>query len=275
MKDGLKQIGAVVLAAAGTLVFLKLRSRCPKVSLPTLDADWGVALDKLSLDAQALGGQGRSTTLESMTVAELELGGEIYRQACTARHMASRATDMLLLLKGKHMNLGYPVDLYTHCLQAATRAYRDGADDEMIVCALLHDLGEMMCPSNHGDICAAILRPYISRQMHWVLSNHEVFQGYYYFDKCGIDKFRRDRLKTGGGSGSGIPDALVAGSAPEGAYDLCIKFCAKYDQPSFDPEYQNMELEEFRPMLLRVFSKPSFWDQPNNLKSGAVTGVDV
>jgi predicted HD phosphohydrolase len=237
----------------------------PKVTLPSTDADWVVDENKyLAPDVV------RSTTLEQMTPAELELGSELYRQATTAKHLASRACDLLFLLKGTHMELGFPVDLYTHSLQSATRAHRDGAGDETIVCALLHDIGEMLCPSNHGDVAAAILRPYISRKMHWVLANHEVFQGYYYFGKVGLDKNCREHLRDAGGSGSGVPNAV---GAPEGAYELCIEFCEKYDMNSFDPDYSNMELSEFQPMLLNVFSQPPWWDQPENLKSGAVTGI--
>ena len=218
--------------------------RSSQVWLPTRAPDWGDT-SRLSAEAKKLNGKAQSGSLKDMTAAELELGGEMYRQATTAEHLASRATDMLLLGKGAHMELGFAVDLYTHALQSATRAFKDGADDEMVVCALLHDLGEMLSPSNHGDIAAAILRPYISRKMHWVLANHEVFQGYYYFGKVGLDPLRRDQLKSGGGAGSGVADPLSAGAAPDGAYELCVEFCEKYDMPSFDPDFESMCLEEF------------------------------
>ena len=150
------------------------------------------------------------------------------------------------------MELGFPVDLYTHSLQSATRAHRDGADDEMTVCALLHDIGEMLCPSNHGDVAASILRPYIGRKMHWVLANHEVFQGYYYFDKVGLDKNARGAF---GALVAQLQAFQLCKVPPEGAYELCIEFCEKYDMNSFDPDYLCMELSDFQPMLLNVFSK--------------------
>ena len=265
-------------------------SSTTKVILPTKEADWNVDLNnphmkELSPEAQQLEGKIRNVTLEKMTNAELELGGEMYRQATTAEHLSARACDLLQLLKGTHMELGFPVDLYTHSVQSATRAYKDNAGDEMIVCALLHDIGEMLCPSNHGDVAAAILRPYISQKMHWVLANHEIFQGYYYFDKVGLDKDCRDQFKhdIGGCNNSGVPIKSAAedevevkqiiNKAPEGAYDLCVEFCEKYDMNSFDPDYESMELDEFQPMLLNVFGKTPWWDQPENLKSGAVTGA--
>ena len=201
---------------------------------------------------------------------ELELGCEMYRQATTPTHLAGRACDMVRLLKGDHMKLGYAVDMYTHSIQTATRAYLDGANDEIIVCALLHDVGEMLSPTNHGDVSAGILRPYISRKSHWMLANHEVFQGYYYFDKFGEDVNRREQLlKGGGGSGSCVTDPLLAGKAPEGAYDLAVDFCEKYDALSFDPNFTCMELEDFQPFLLNVFSKEPFWDQRHNLKTSS------
>ena len=40
-------------------------------------------------------------------------------------------------------------------------------------------------------------------------------------------------------------------------FDRCVDFCAEYDQNCFDPNYPVMALEEFRPMLDEVFSRPS------------------
>ena len=84
--------------------------------------------------------------------------------------------------------LGYQVDRYTHSLQSATRAESDGADEETVVCALLHDLGDVIAPDNHSEVIASILRPYISEKNHWVLKHHGLFQGYYYFHHIGVDR---------------------------------------------------------------------------------------
>ena len=59
---------------------------------------------------------------------------------------------------------GFAVDRLDHCLQTATRAYKDGRDEEYVVCALLHDLGDLLGPRNHADIAAAILKP-----LQWLL----------------------------------------------------------------------------------------------------------
>ena len=86
-----------------------------------------------------------------------------------------------LLKRMQGDRLGYQIDRYQHSLQTATRAERDGSDEETIVCALLHDIGDVLAPDNHSQVAAAILQPYISERNYWVLKHHGLFQGYYYF----------------------------------------------------------------------------------------------
>ena len=52
----------------------------------------------------------------------------------------------------KGLNIGCLVDLHEHSIQTATRALRDGADDETVICGLLHDIGELMVPICHGEV---------------------------------------------------------------------------------------------------------------------------
>jgi predicted HD phosphohydrolase len=131
---------------------------------------------------------------------------------------------------------GFAVDRLEHCLQTATRACEDGRDEEYIVCALLHDIGDLLGPRNHADIAAAILKPFVSEQNHWMVEKHAIFQGYYFFHHLGLDRNMRDQFR-------GHP-----------WYDYTEEFCRKYDGPSFDPSYKSMPLEEFEPMVRRVFS---------------------
>jgi predicted HD phosphohydrolase len=51
------------------------------------------------------------------------------------------------LLTNLKADAAYPVDRLQHSLQAATRALRDGRDEEYVVCALLHDIGSRSDPS--------------------------------------------------------------------------------------------------------------------------------
>ena len=144
----------------------------------------------------------------------------------------------------EHLNMlkddfgGFAVDRYEHCLQTASRAYRDGRDEEYVVCALLHDIGDILAPANHADFAATLLEPYISEKNYWILKHHGIFQGYYFFDFLGLDKNMRDEYRD----------------SPY--WHACAEFCAKYDQNSFDPEYECMSIEEFEPMVRNVFAKP-------------------
>ena len=139
--------------------------------------------------------------------------------------------------------LGYQVDRYTHSLQSATRAESDGADEETVVCALLHDLGDVIAPDNHSEVIASILRPYISEKNHWVLKHHGLFQGYYYFHHMGGDRNARERYKD------------------HPFYQDCVDFCEKWDQTSFDPDYPTLPLEYFKPMVRKVLTAPKYtWE---------------
>ena len=150
--------------------------------------------------------------------------------------LAKRVLDHLRLLDGDFG--GFPVDRLEHSLQTATRAHRDGRDEEYVVCALLHDIGDTLGSMNHPDVAAAILKPFVSEENLWMVANHGVFQGYYFFEYLGLDKNMREQFKD----------------SPH--YQRCAEFCHKYDQAAFDPDYESEPLDFFEPMVERVFSKP-------------------
>jgi predicted HD phosphohydrolase len=133
---------------------------------------------------------------------------------------------------------GFPVDRLTHCLQTATRAYRDGRDEEYVVMALLHDIGDTLGAFNHPDIAAAILKPFLSEENHWIVAHHGIFQGHYFFHYIGLDRNMRDQYKD------------------HPHFQACADFCEKYDQPAFDPDYDNLPLDFFAPMVERVCGYP-------------------
>jgi predicted HD phosphohydrolase len=132
---------------------------------------------------------------------------------------------------------GYRISRQEHGLQAATRALRDGAEEEMVVAALLHDIGDSLAPFSHSEFAAAILRPYVSDRTHWVVQHHGVFQCYYYAHHMGGDRHARDRYRD------------------HPFYADCVDFCERWDQSSFDPGYESLPLEHFEPMVLRVFAR--------------------
>lgn len=132
-------------------------------------------------------------------------------------------------------NGGFAVDRLTHCLQTAHLAEVNGKDDEYIVCALLHDIGDVLAPFNHPDIAAGILKPYVSEANHWMVKNHGTVQGYYYFHHLGLDRNARDELKA------------------NEFYDHCEEFCAKFDMMAFDPDAVTPPLDYYVPLLDAMF----------------------
>ncbi|GGC88126.1 HD domain-containing protein [Halopseudomonas salina] len=150
--------------------------------------------------------------------------------------LPDRVMTHLQLLDGDYG--GFPIDRLEHSLQTATRAHRDGQDEEYVVCALLHDIGDTLGSYNHPDIAAAILKPFVSEENLWMVEKHGVFQGYYFFHHLGMDRHLRDQFKD------------------HPLYQRTAEFCAKYDATAFDPDYASEPLSFFEPMLRRVFAKP-------------------
>ena len=150
--------------------------------------------------------------------------------------LAGRVLAHLKLLDGDYG--GFPVDRLTHSLQTATLAHRDGRDEEYVVCALLHDIGDTLGTYNHPDIAAAILRPFVSEENHWMVEKHGIFQGYYFFHHVGMDRNMRDAFRD------------------HPSYARTEEFCAKYDGPAFDGKRETLPLAFFEPMVGRVFAQP-------------------
>lgn len=139
-------------------------------------------------------------------------------------------------LRGRDAALGMPVDRLEHSLQCATRAYRDNRSNEYVVCALLHDLGDVLAPYDHAALAACVLEPFVSERLHWVVAHHALFQGYYYFHHLGHDRFAGERYRDH----PWYPDA--------------VEFCERFDQCSFDPGYPSHPLEFFEPAIREVMA---------------------
>jgi len=147
-----------------------------------------------------------------------------------------RVLDHLKLLDGDYG--GFPVDRLQHSLQTATRAHRDGRPDDYVVMALIHDIGDTLGAYNHPDIGAAIIKPFVSEELHWITAQHGIFQGYYFFHYIGLDRDLRENFR-------GHPH-----------FEACAEFCEKYDQSAFDPAYDSAPLEFFEPMVMKLFERP-------------------
>ena len=153
-----------------------------------------------------------------------------------SHEFADRLLGHLKMLQGDCG--GFAVDRLTHSLQTATRAFRDGRDEEYVACALIHDIGDLLGPSHHAEVGAVIMKPYVSERNFWMMDKHAIFQGYYYFHYLGVDREMREKFRD-------HPD-----------FEYTAQFCHLYDQNSFDPTYDTMPLEAFEPILRRVVATP-------------------
>ncbi len=145
------------------------------------------------------------------------------------------------LQKLEHSFSGYKVSRLTHSLQSATRAMNDGRDDDYVVAALLHDIGDELAPYSHSEMAAAILRPFVSDKLYWIIKTHGVFQMYYYAHLTGGDQHARERYRD------------------NPWFDEAVEFCEHYDQNCFDPDFPTRPLDDFMPVLQRVLGRePAF-----------------
>ncbi len=132
----------------------------------------------------------------------------------------------------------YQISRLDHCLQSATRAERDNASDDTILTALLHDIGDVLCPTNHSQVAASLLRPYVSEKNYWIVLHHGLFQGYYYFHHFDMDRDARGVYRD------------------HEHYDSCVAFCQEWDQVSFDPSYKSHSLAHFEPLIYDYLTEP-------------------
>ncbi|MBN3949999.1 MAG: HD domain-containing protein [Nostoc sp.] len=160
--------------------------------------------------------------------------------------VADRALTLLVGLQESHP--GNLIDRYQHSLQTATRAFRDEAQEEVVVAALLHDIGDLLAPVNHAQLAAAILQPYVSPATHWIIEHHGIFQGYYFWHHTGGDRHAREKFR-------GHP-----------YFDCTAEFCHKWDQESFDPNYDTLPLTFFEPMVHHIFARQP-WGQHTKQES--------
>jgi predicted HD phosphohydrolase len=176
----------------------------------------------------------QATSFMTASAADWEVAVEIGNR----HYLATAGEAVLKLLKSQEDDSkhGWQVNNYQHSLQCATRALRQGEDEELVVCALLHDVGQELDPFTHDEIAAKILRPFVSEINHWVVANHQVFQLHFrvnsQFDVNACEKYR------------GHP-----------GFEKALYFCAHYDQNCFDPEYDHLALASFEPLVRRTFSR--------------------
>jgi predicted HD phosphohydrolase len=188
--------------------------------------------------------QVKFTQMKDGTTAEYEFltSHEVEFTNGTADRLLSALVDLDEGLSG------YKVTRLGHSLQSATRAYRDGADIDWIVSALLHDIGDIYAPYNHDEYAATILRPFVREQCSWCVQTHGDFQMIYYGHHVGGNANKRDKF------------------AGHMYFDDCAQFCERWDQSSFDPDYDTLPIEHFAPMVHEVFARAAY--DPNVIREG-------
>ncbi len=151
---------------------------------------------------------------------------------------AGLALAMLAGLGASEDEHGRQVARLAHSLKTASRAYRDEADEETVVAALLHDIGDVLAPYNHAAASAEVLRPFVSEETYWIVRHHGIFQAYYFAHYRGDDRNMRERYR-------GHP-----------YYQKTIEICDRWDQRAFDPDYDTLPLSAFEPLVRRQFAAP-------------------
>jgi predicted HD phosphohydrolase len=181
-----------------------------------------------------LGQRAGFTSMKSSTRQDWDIIVERYQPF--ARELPDRILAHLKVL-GEDDG-GFAVTRLHHSLLTATLAHKGGEDEEYVVCALLHDIGDTLGSWNHPDVSAAIVKPFVSEANHWMVEKHGIFQGYYFFEHIGLDKDMREQFR-------GHPH-----------FERTARFCEVYDNPAFDPRMECAPLEFFEPMVRRVFAAP-------------------
>jgi predicted HD phosphohydrolase len=168
------------------------------------------------------------STEEWLEIREITLASQ--------RQVADRIIPMLEWLRNSVD--GYAIDQLTHSLQTAARAEADGADDELVVTALCHDIGKFVSTANHAAMSAEVLAPYVRPDLYHLVQHHQIFQGAAYNHHFGWD-----------------PDAREA-YRDEPWFDLAVTFADDWDQTSFDPDFPTPSLSHFEDRLRAVFAEP-------------------
>jgi predicted HD phosphohydrolase len=182
--------------------------------------------------------------MESVNFKEMKNGSKedyLLLNKHEKKYIEGTADRLIKFMSGLSNTLeGYQVTRLEHSLQTATRALNDKADEEMIVAALFHDIGDELAPLNHSEYAGTVLKPYVSEKTHWIIEKHGEFQTYYYAHHLGKDRKLREKYKN------------------HKYYDDTLEFCENWDQASFDPNFKSLSLKDFEPIVRKIFSRKAY-----------------
>ena len=115
----------------------------------------------------------------------------------------------------------------------------------------MHDIGDGLAPQNHDRMSAEVIRPFVRWDVAWTVEHHGIFQMVYYAHRYGWDQNARDQFKD------------------HPVYQSCAEFCERWDQSSFDPEYDTLSLDFFEPMVREVFGRKAY--DPEVVQEGYIS----
>ena len=186
----------------------------------------------------------KKKNMEKVKFTEMKKGSRddyLFLDKLEKKFIKGTADRVLKAMEGLSSGLiGYQVNRLQHSLQTATRALKENASDEMIVAALLHDIGDELAPNNHAEFAAAILKPFVSKKTTWIIEKHGIFQMYYYAHHLNGNKNQREKYKG------------------HEFYLDTINFCEKWDQSSFDPNYESLKLKDFEKIVKKIFARKPY-----------------
>jgi len=191
--------------------------------------------------------------MSEWTPAQFHEWSETMRRNSGAQAARSATEALAPVERCSALEDGSGVTQKEHCLQTATRALRDGADEELVVAALLHDAGKIYDGTNHGAIAAEILRPHVSRETYEVVRNHTTFEARFYGAHLG--PYQPPDRSCVPPVYAFIDPAAYRNMERESWYPLAMRFTGEWDQRSFDPEYETLPLSHFEPMVRRIFAR--------------------
>jgi gamma-butyrobetaine dioxygenase len=118
-----------------------------------------------------------------------------------SREPAPRELSIVgLLVKRGAMWFGdEAISALDHALQCAALARRAGAADEVVLAALLHDVGHLVSDAeespvtHHGNWGARFLRPFVPARVGWLVEYHVIAKRY----RCTVDRAYVEGLSLG------------------------------------------------------------------------------
>jgi gamma-butyrobetaine dioxygenase len=170
----------------------------------------------------------------------------------------------LLIKRGATWFGDEPVSALDHALQCAARARAARARDEVVLAALLHDVGHLVSDveespvTHHGHWAARFLRPFVPGRVAWLVEHHVIAKRYL----CTVDRTYAEGLSLGSlrswlrqGGPLDRPACLVLEREP-GLPDLLA--LRRWDEAAKEPRVSVPGVSAYRDLLEACFGRQSW-----------------